>query len=179
MRMFQKKELSEEVKNKLFWLGVFAMIFFSIAFAFYKYIFRMNFTVLFHASCNPTSESCFLSACDPAQEGSECSDDPREDGYFYALRKVKAYRVAECPQDFKTCVEEICAKPESKCVRSLCDPKVPDEENGPCYGPNMTQEETEQYVIHPSEKDSLEEGDVSQTSDFQEGESEKGSYKGN
>jgi hypothetical protein len=149
---------SENRKNKIFFFGLFFLIFTSVGITYYRYIIALDYFVLLQTSCDPAVESCFLYECDPTAEDAECSENPADDAYYYKQIEKKAYALQSCVQDLEGCSEATCQEGEENCTEIQCDISL-EESGGVCYGPGLIVEEEDKSVGEEEKSD--EEGGIS------------------
>ena len=134
------------MKEKILFLLLGLLIVSVIGVAFYRSIVRENYFVFWEVACDPTVESCYLYTCDSLETETECSgDDVREAAYFYKNFQIKAFAMDRCGKDAEECFYASCENYpiETQCSELDCASSG----MGNCYGPGMTPEEMEEYVI--------------------------------
>lgn len=134
---------NEHIKNRIFFFGLFFLIFTSVGITYYRYIVSLDYFVLLETVCDPVTESCFFYECDPNAEDAECSENPEDDSYYYKKIQKKAYALQSCGEDLKGCAEIICAEGEKDCTEIQCDISL-EESGGVCYGPGLIIEKEEE-----------------------------------
>ena len=81
--------------------------------------------------CDPAKESCFVSACDLAEE--ECSSDPNEDTSFYKIYEKSARDLPAC-DSLETCGEMRCDSTNG-CIEYTCNEDLSLEIGDECSNP--------------------------------------------
>lgn len=106
------------IQNKILFFVAAAVFIGSLLFAYHRFYKARNFTIVAHASCEPTEENCFVWTCDPAIE--TCSENPEENTEYYKIIQKSAANIAICAPG-STCEEEVTCEPgEKDCKETLC-----------------------------------------------------------
>jgi hypothetical protein len=112
----------ENKRNKIFFIIFFSLIFLSVAITFYKIVIIKNYQIVAQVSCNPITEKCFETICDPA------TDDTCEASstiYYYKNISKNAGVIYTCEKTSEKvgCAGELsCTTGESNCFYTYCDP---------------------------------------------------------
>ncbi len=108
--------MSEEKKNKIFWLVFFLAIVVSIVLTYIRIFVRLDYMLLKEVSCNPDTESCFSYSPEELCVDSEeenCLEN-KETEYYKIIHK-KAANVPVCDgEDGQECEELVCVEWESE-----------------------------------------------------------------
>lgn len=131
-------------KTKIFFLAIL-LLFLLTAFATYYRVYILgDYYIQNTLDCDPETEKCFVSTCDPESD-SECPTDPEDQVTYYKLIREKAASLLPCapgktyPDGFE-CPQLSCASGEKDCREILCDPtNVPEGEQ--CNDPEKYLEE--------------------------------------
>jgi hypothetical protein len=91
--------------------------------AYLRFFVARDFVVEGHSECDPETESCFVSECDPkaAPEDEGCVGDPDVDVSFYKIVNRNASTVPECVPGPEGCPELTCHEGDPDCGQTLCD----------------------------------------------------------
>lgn len=107
--------MSEEKKNKIFWLIFSLSIVASVIFTYVRVYVKLDYMLLKEVSCNPETESCFSYSPEELCDGSEeegCLENTETE--YYKIIHKKAANVKECvPTDTEEC-ELYCEEGESE-----------------------------------------------------------------
>lgn len=109
------------------------IVFFLVAYAvvgvgYYRFYVLRDYDITGHADCNPETEKCFVSECDPALD-EECPDDPAKQVGYYKLIKIGANLLPFCTPGENGCPALVC-HPGENCREIFCDSSnVPEEES--------------------------------------------------
>jgi hypothetical protein len=141
-------------KSKIFFVVFSLLIVGSIAATYYRYFIVRDYMIEAQADCDPSSEACFVTVCDPESE--ECSGDPEQDTTYYAVIHRNARNIPLCDPSDEGCDALVCPEGEADCSIDFCDPQtVP--EGTVCNDP------TTYTLLHPAEEtedDASGEGDA-------------------
>ncbi len=91
----------------------------SVGFSFYRYMILRYYMIHMEVPCDPTTESCFVSVCDPATD-TECVVEEEESYHKFILKK--AYLMPDCDPQDSACVYPSCEGDET-CEETLCVPE--------------------------------------------------------
>lgn len=128
---------TERCKNRIFFGVFFLVLFSSLGYTWYRYTVALDFYVLLQSPCDPKTESCYISECDPTAEDAECSENPADDTYYYKTIKKKAYSAQACVNTSGDCEQQAsCTPGEKHCTVIWCDISQ-EESGGACYGPGL------------------------------------------
>jgi hypothetical protein len=115
----------EHKANKIFYIVIFSLIFVSILVTFFKIVLLKDYQIVAQVSCDPTTEKCFVSVCDPDTDDScSAASSIAERTTYYKKISKKAANIAACEaSDFKAgCTGELsCLSGEKDCSYTLCD----------------------------------------------------------
>ncbi len=114
--------------SKIFLLIFFSVAIIIIAVAFFKFYVLKDFYIKLEVPCDPKTEKCFITECDPSSD-SQCPGNPDERINYYKLVNKKASAVAICDSSDPDCPPIVCSAGED-CQEILCDEstKTKDEE---------------------------------------------------
>lgn len=132
-------------KSKIFFLIFFLLIVGSVAVTYWRIMVKRDYIISAQVDCDPATEACFASACDP-ESNTECAATPEaERTTYYKLISKNAENIPPCDPYKDECPKDLSCDPgEKDCEISLCDSSnVPDgeecndpakyvEENPPC-----------------------------------------------
>lgn len=114
-------------KTKIFFAAFFALIAIVITITFCKYFILKDYYIQAQADCDPTTEKCFISTCDPATDDT-CSSDPAQQTTYYKLVTKKAYNIPLCDPNDENCKALEC-DPGENCKVEFCnESNIPDGE---------------------------------------------------
>jgi len=117
-------------KSKIFFLVFFALILGSVAVTYYRIMIKRDYIISAQQECDPVTEACFVSACDPESD-EECAATPEEERTtYYKIIKKNAKNIPPCDPHANECPEQLSCEPgEEECEYTLCDEEnVPDTE---------------------------------------------------
>lgn len=125
-----KKISAERILTWTFFLVIIAVI----AITFVRYYIFKDYYIQAQADCDPETEKCFVTTCDPATDDT-CSKNPDEQTTYYKIIKKKAYIIPLCDPNDESCPKLAC-NPGEDCQETLCDEKtVKDQEGAECNDP--------------------------------------------
>ncbi len=81
------------------------------AYRYYDYVIQQHYTILANTACDPRTEACFLSDCDPAVVG--CDEKP------YEKVVIEASVAPACVEEH-TCTNFSCPQSD-RCAITYCD----------------------------------------------------------
>ena len=143
--------------GKIFFLVFFLLIAGSVAATYYRIMIKRDYIISAQQECDPTSEACFVSACDPESD-EECAALPEKEriNYYKTINK-NAKNIPVCDPYKNECPKELSCDPgEGECEITLCDANnVPEGEE--CNDPLKYLEEN---PSNSSENSCGEEGDA-------------------
>lgn len=125
--------------KKIFIVIVFFLIVYAVVgMGYYRFFVLRDYDITGHTDCNPETEECFISSCDPALD-KECPEDPAEQTSYYKLIRIKANLLPFCTPGEDGCPALAC-RPGEDCQEILCNANnVPREED--CNDPQKYLEE--------------------------------------
>jgi len=132
-------------KSKIFFLVFFLLIVGSVAVTYWRIMVKRDYIISAQQECDPTTEACFVSSCDPESD-EECAATPEEERTtYYKIINKNAQNIPLCDAQADECPTELtCASGEAECDFEYCDessvpdgeecndPAVYNEENPPC-----------------------------------------------
>lgn len=95
----------------------------SLLSSYNRYLVNHEYIVDTQVSCDPMTESCFVSLCDPEVDET-CTGDPAEDTTYYKLLHRNAKYISLCDPNKTVCETLICPPGEPECVVTLCNPDI-------------------------------------------------------
>ena len=113
-----------EMANKIFYIILALLIVTSVGVTFYKIIILKDYQIVTQVSCDPASEKCFVSQCDPAEDDT-CPEKLYERISYYKNISKKAVAIYSCEstEEKLGCNEELsCTEGEQDCSYTFCDP---------------------------------------------------------
>jgi hypothetical protein len=119
--------MDEQIKkgkkaNKIFYIILTLLIAVSVGVTFYKIVILKNYQIVAQVSCDPATERCFESDCDPAADDT-CS--ATSSPTYYKNISKKAATIAACESTIRKvgCNEELsCTGGEPDCFYTYCNP---------------------------------------------------------
>lgn len=112
-------------KSKNFFLVFFILILLSVAYAYYHFVYKQEYSVMLHVPCNPQTKSCFVSECDPTLEA--CTGDASHDVSYYKILNKQASAMPRCNPADADCQKLLkCSKDEEQCSVTYCDASMID-----------------------------------------------------
>jgi hypothetical protein len=112
------------IKENLFYIFFVLLVIGSVGTTFLKYVVFKNYQIFADSSCNPQTEKCFVSICDPAED-STCPENEADRVIYYKLISKNASEIYKCEQsvDKIDCNGELtCKQNEKNCSYTYCDP---------------------------------------------------------
>lgn len=137
-----------DTKSKIFFVVFFLLIAGSIGATYYKMFVLRDYMIEAQADCDPYTEACFVSVCDPA--AGDCTGDPEEDTSYYQIIHRNAKNIPLCNPADEGCEALVCPPSEVDCTLTLCDEETVTE-GVVCNNP------TAYTLLHPEEEAVLEE----------------------
>ena len=108
--------------NKIFYIVLVLLIAISVGVTFYKIVILKNYQIVAQVSCDPTTEKCFVTECDPTTNDT-CSASSTISYYKNISKKANTIYLCEQTVEKLGCNEELsCTKGESYCSYTYCDP---------------------------------------------------------
>lgn len=108
-----------DTKSKIFFVAFFLLIVGSVGVTYYRYFILRDYMITAQAPCDPYTEACFVSVCDP--EAEECTGDPEEDTSYYQEISRNAKNIPLCDPADEGCEALICPTGEADCMVTFCD----------------------------------------------------------
>jgi len=112
--------------NKIFYIILALLIIASIAATFYKIVIMKNYQITAQVFCDPKTEKCFVSVCDPsADDTCSAASTTEERTTYYKNISKKAASISACEATLEKngCGEELsCTTGEADCSYTYCDP---------------------------------------------------------
>ncbi len=144
----------DQLKDKGFVVAMLVMLFGSIGYAYWHFVIDKNYTLVYHADCDPTMEVCYVWECDPEaiDEEEKCTGDPDEDIWYYKHLERLAKNVPECKSDDENCDAFVCEIGEEGCAEVMCTKELAEIDEVVCSDPNAYN------IAHPEELEEDEEG---------------------
>lgn len=112
-----------DTKTKMFFIVFFLLIAGSVSVSYYKFIVKRDYIIEAQADCDPYSEKCFVSVCDPSA-GEECTGNPKEDTSYYKIIRRNAQNIPLCDPKDEGCEALVCPSGEKECEIIFCDPET-------------------------------------------------------
>lgn len=112
-----------DTKTKIYYSVAGSLILLVVCAAFLKYFVFKDYIITMHVDCDPASEHCFVSVCDPSEDDT-CSKDPSEQMSYYKVIQKKAGRMPNCDPNSNSCV--INCSNDNDCKIILCSPDSQD-----------------------------------------------------
>lgn len=152
--MTKTKIFMDQLKDKGFVVAMLVMLFGSIGYAYWHFVIDKNYTLVYHADCDPTMEVCYVWECDPEaiDEEEKCTGDPDEDTWYYKHLERLAKNVPECKADDEDCDAFACEIGEEGCTEVMCTKELAEIDEVVCSEPDVYNAE------HPEELEEDEEG---------------------
>ena len=143
-------------KSKIFLAVFFGAVLLSIFFTWYKYFVSLDYYIQAESRCNPESEACFMTVCDP-EEDEECPEDEFERARYYKLIRKKAYLFPACDPENPHCPPLKCSFGERNCEETFCSEELL-EEGIVCSDPEQYLIEKEEFERRSLEAEEMSEG---------------------
>ncbi len=118
-----------EKGNKILFILLGAAILISVGITFYNTVVVKNYQITAQVSCDPVTEKCFKTTCDPATDDA-CPKDPAQQTTYYKKISKKASTILLCEKTAGKlgCNEELsCTSGELSCSYTFCDPNSVDD----------------------------------------------------
>lgn len=143
------------MKSKV--LAIFFMLLLvgSVWSAYLRFFVARDFIVEGWGACDPETDHCFVSECDPEltlDEGG-CSGNPEDDTLYYSIIRKNAAALPVCAPGNGDCPELSCEANEPNCERISCTEESAAEEGTYCEGPGL-------FVPELDEEDASGDGDA-------------------
>lgn len=166
----QKYLFMDQLKDKGFVIIMFVILFGSIGYAYWHFVIDRNYTLVYHADCDPTVEVCYVWECDPdaIEEEEKCTGDPEEDIWYYKHMERLAKNVPECTTDDEECDAFVCKKDEVECGEVICTEETAEIDEVTCSEPDAYN------MAHP---EALEEDEESEEGEEMDEDAEMGEEK--
>ena len=118
-----EEQIKKENKgNKIFYLILALLIIISVGVTFYKIVILKNYQIVAQVSCDPATEKCFESSCDPETDDT-CTATSTPTYYKNISKKAATIAVCESTAEKLGCNEELnCTEGEPDCSYTFCDP---------------------------------------------------------
>ena len=117
-------EQKSDIGNKIFYIVLILLVVGAVGVTFYKIVILKNYQIVAQVSCNPKTEKCFVTTCDPSTDDS-CSKNPDEQTTYYKNISKKAATISACEATAEKigCKDELsCITGEANCSYTYCDP---------------------------------------------------------
>ncbi len=158
MNKMDVTRIDQAKAGKIVFLVLFLIIFYAIAATYYRTYIAKNYIIETEIECDPTTERCYASICDPADDP-ECPENEEERASYYKLIKKKRANISDemnnCNSHEIECPELSCEPEETNCQMLECDPEKVGEPD-----PYNTEErecsDPEQYNLDHPDEESLE-----------------------
>ena len=114
----------EDRANTIFYVVLILLIIISVGITFYKIVILKNYQIVAQVSCNPATEKCFESICDPAED-EKCPENVTERTSYYKniSKKANTIYVCEMTEEKLGCNKELsCTEGEASCSYTYCNP---------------------------------------------------------
>lgn len=102
----------------VFFLFIFGVLVLSL-FVYKKYFLDRDYTIFAEIPCDPITESCFVSVCDPEEE--ECTGSVEEDTMYSKKIEKHAGLIPLCDPNTEGCVVDQCDAESTNCGVILCN----------------------------------------------------------
>lgn len=106
-------------KSKAFLVFFFVFACVVISVSFYRFYVLKDYAIKSEVECDPETEACFVSECDPNAD-TECPENPDERLNYYKLIEKKASALPVCDPNDPNCPPIACQEGED-CREILCD----------------------------------------------------------
>jgi hypothetical protein len=106
-------------KTKIFFWVFSTLIAGVVVVTFCKYIILKDYYIEAEADCDPASQACFVTTCDPADD-SECPADEADRTSYTKKVKKKAYLIPLCDPSDENCDALKCI-PGEDCQETFCN----------------------------------------------------------
>lgn len=106
-------------KSKIFFSIFFSIVFIITAISFFKFYILKDYYIKLETACDPATEKCFMSECDPAVD-TECPENAADRISYYKFIEKKANALPSCDPSDANCPPLICRTGED-CAEILCD----------------------------------------------------------
>jgi hypothetical protein len=119
--------LSEQTKNKIFWVVLILMIVYAVVATYIRVFVQMDYLMKNEVSCDPASESCFVyTAEDACAESTDPDCLSSTEDWIYKYIYKKAANIPFCeynPELGESCPELMCepGEPEDECYYEYCE----------------------------------------------------------
>ncbi len=104
----------------------------SVVISFCKFWLLRDYDIQAQLPCNPSSEACFIYACDSSVE--ECTGDPASDIFYYKIIHRNAQNIPLCDPADESCQALTCPAEEAGCSLTFCNSET-EEEGVKCTNP--------------------------------------------
>lgn len=112
----------ENIGNKIFYAVMFLLIAVSVGVTYYKIVVLKDYQIVAQVSCNPATEKCFETICDPATDDT-CTATSTPTYYKNISKKANTIYLCEQTAEKLGCNEELfCTTGEPDCSYTFCDP---------------------------------------------------------
>jgi len=108
-----------DTKSKVLFFIFILMILAVVGVVYYRYVILRDYYMQAQVECDPQTEKCFMTECDPADD-SECPANPDERVSYYKIIEKKAYAIPLCDPTDKSCPPLTCAG-DLSCHETFCD----------------------------------------------------------
>lgn len=108
-----------KVSHVLLWIVVCGTIV-SIAVSGYRFLVQRDYILEYEASCDPTTERCFVRTCEDAESFEFCTP-----GNYKVVKKYAHDIKASCGTDVRMCTTApVCLETDRVCEITYCDESV-------------------------------------------------------
>ena len=90
--------------SKIFLSIFFALVGMVIVISFVKFFILEDYLVRVQADCDPQTQSCFVTKCDPSTD-TTCSKDPAQQTSYYKIIEIKAASLAKGESEITSCAD--------------------------------------------------------------------------
>lgn len=122
--MNEEKEKRKITTKNIFYSIFFSLIALSVILTFLRVFVFRNYQIIAQVSCDPKTEKCFVSVCDPSQDDT-CPANPADQTTYYKEISKKASSIWSCENsaDKNGCDKELsCVQGEQSCSYIYCNP---------------------------------------------------------
>lgn len=111
------------IRSKILFIVFGLAVILSGSASFYRYIVARDYIIEAQVDCDPATEACFVTECDPESTDAEtmCTGAPTEDTSFYKIIRKNAMNIPACDSSQEECAPLACAEDERDCEYTFCE----------------------------------------------------------
>lgn len=107
-------------KSKVLLWIMAILILASVGVTYWRIMIKKDYVISAQADCDPTSEKCFVSHCDPSTDTTCTGDEEKDTTYFKKVQRVAA-NIPLCDPAEESCKPWDCNENEKDCTATFCD----------------------------------------------------------